>query len=176
MFSALLAAAVAQPARVESHPVTEALAEIFVSACIKGEARLSRDAATRISWSELPRHMKKRFEGEKHGQFFKIVKPSPAYLVVANYVAPTSEGAIMICELANEGVDLATAWSKIASSATGKPHGAFRSGAIHYRLTFPKQRARVFLAKRTMSATIYAEAAVPKLMEECGPAGMLWGC
>lgn len=176
MLTALILAAVGQPARVESHPVTEALADVFIGACIKGEARLNRSMAARISWMELPRHLKKRFEAEKHGQFFKISKPSPAYLVVADYDPPTSDGAVMACDLANEGVDLATAWSKIASSASGKPQESFRSGAIHYRMTFPKQRARVFLAKKTMRATIYTEAAVPKLMEQCGPAGMLWGC
>ena len=173
-FAFLLAALAAAPA--ESHPVTEALTDVFVSACINGNARLNPATTTKLTWDQLPRPLRNEYREHKHGSFYQITKPSPAYLIVATLPEPSPEGVVMICDLRNEGVDLAAAWSRISSAATGKVPNTYRSGAIHYRMTLPEQRARVLLARKAMRATIFTEAAAAKLRLDCGNQRYVWTC
>jgi hypothetical protein len=175
MIAGLFLAASLQAAPASAHPVTDGLTDIFIAACIKGEARLDPATTKKQSWAELPTSMRNDFTNERHGEFYKITEPASAYLVVIRHNPPKADGVEMVCDLLSGGVHIPTAWSKIVTAATGKTPKVPRSGVVHHRMTFPQQRIRILLARRAMRATVFSEAAAAKL-ETCSPSYFVWSC
>jgi hypothetical protein len=145
------------------HPETEALAQLFIDACVYGELRLSPEAGQRVSEDKVSEW--RRVKGGRT-QYFEIKKPREALLRITDYQPANDEGVVRQCIVVTGGHDLNTAWAKVAPAVSGAPEAKIVANIDEYEIDFPARRYRVLMSRNWMSSLIFDDATAAKMVAE----------
>lgn len=118
---AFLASAGVAPAAAELDSAS--LPEVFVAACLDGEARLSASQAARRSFDQLPSNIREQLGRPSSGEVWQLSTPGRAYLYILDY-EPGPQINPKICGLASDRMDLDAAADALEAriAATVRPN------------------------------------------------------
>jgi hypothetical protein len=159
---ALPAAAPAPAPDAAEDSVTRQMVAMFVSACLDGQLRLSPDQGRQVSWRELSSRDRDDAKGSKSARYFKIVKPVPAMLVMADYDPPAPDGTVYLCMIDRPLLKLKEASRLINESLRGlKPVVTFGESA--YEAFVPKERLLIYVSRTQMALSRLDQATADRL-------------
>lgn len=110
----------ASPAAPDKRPAVEALASIWISACLDGRLQLSANGVREVSAGELETYWEPE-RRQRNARYFKIIEPAEAGLVITDYDPPTREGFKSECDLISRTHDLKPSWRTISNAVAGTP-------------------------------------------------------
>jgi hypothetical protein len=111
----LFAGSVAQAGDLSTQP----LPDLFVSACLDGQARLSPGSAEAVSFDALPQDLQRKLGRPASAQVWRLNSGGRAYLYVLNY-APGQNTTPRICGLASDAMDYNSAADLVERRVTGE--------------------------------------------------------
>jgi hypothetical protein len=145
------------------HPETEALAQLFIDACVYGELRLTPETGQRVSEGKVSEWRRVK---EGTTQYFAIRKPREALLRITDFEPATDLGVVRQCIVVTGGHDLNTAWKKIAPAVSGASEAKIVANIDEYEIDFPARRYRVVMSRNWMSSLIFDDATAAKMVAE----------
>jgi hypothetical protein len=145
------------------HPETEALAQLFIDACVYGELRLTSETGQQVSADKVSEWRRVK---EGKAQYFEIRKPREALLRITDFEPATDLGVVRQCIVITGGHDLNTAWSKIAPAVSGGPEAKIVANIDEYEIDFPARRYRVVMSRNWMSSLIFNDSTAAKMVAE----------
>lgn len=101
------------PLPTEGGPVSQ-----FISACIDGKLKLQAEPE-RIAFKKLPYSLRTYLDEWKQGTFYKITRPSEAYLLLQTS-NPSADGSyVENCALASRKIELKSAFARVFLELSG---------------------------------------------------------
>lgn len=115
--AALFVNAAMSPASPQLPP--DQLQDIFVAACLDGQARLAEGEASAVAFADLPSALRQRLGRPSSGNVWQLNAPGRAYLYVLNY-EPGPGTSPTICGLASDRMPLGAAADTLELRVAGR--------------------------------------------------------
>ncbi len=159
----LLLVAVPQPGATTSpnlnasrdHPMSAAVAGIFIDACIRGELRLKKEFAKKVK-------VRHQWAGEyrlqspnEFADYYEIEKPARSFLRVSSFKQPDKNHWISRCRLETDGHDIHAAFQIVAESLhiVELPKPAWQT--YRYEILLPDGSSRIEIDKVNLTVSVY---------------------
>jgi hypothetical protein len=151
----LLAPATAEPPKASA---SAELAEIWISACLDGQLRLSPDRIREVGAGGVEAYWQPE-RRQRNAHYYKILKPTGAGLIITDSDPPTHQGFKSTCELVSRGKDLKALWPRVASALGGKSVQHIRDMDI-YTVDNPAEGYRIEVRSWFLSIGHYTDKKV----------------
>jgi hypothetical protein len=101
-----------------ANPGPAELPDLFVAACLDGEATLSPGEAAAIGFNGLPQDLQKRLGNPSSAQVWRLSGGGQAYLYVLDY-APARNTSPRVCGVASDAMNYSSAADVVEQRVTG---------------------------------------------------------
>jgi hypothetical protein len=97
------------------------LPQLFVSACLDGQAKLSPGSAAAVSFDTLPNDLRASLGTPQSAQVWRLNGAGRGYLYILNY-APGRTTSPRVCGLASDAMNYGAAADMVEMRVTGEVH------------------------------------------------------
>lgn len=149
MMLPMIAAGIATATAAQPSVTANQLANLFISACFDGSARLSAKEAEAVSFDRLPPSLRAKLNAPDKAQVWRLRSGGESYLYILEYQAADQNP--QICGLASDSLAMNPATDSMAQRIGATVDAPSRTGAIEWWL--PEQ-GYMALASRLRGYTV----------------------